>query len=148
MTDAGSANLPVVLRELAWTIHKRTPDRTGVGPLPTTEVALLKQVMDAPGSTVGELSAALGLHQPNTSAAVRVLESRGLVVRAPDPADRRTTRVMPTPQGLREHEAISADWAGAVAEAIARLELADRQALEAAAGAMTELTRLVRTGDA
>lgn len=148
MTGSEAASLPIVLRELAWTIHKRAPDRTGTGPLPTTEVALLKQVMDAPGSTVGELSAALGLHQPNTSAAVRVLEGRGLVVREPDPSDRRTTRVSPTPRGLREHEAISADWAGSVADAIARLDPRDRRALEAAAGAMAELTRLVRSGEA
>lgn len=144
MPDNVSARLPVILRELAWTIHKRTPDRAGVGPLPTTEVALLKQVLDAPGSTVGELSAALGLRQPNASAAIRVLVGRGLIERVPDEADRRTVRIVPTEVGRAEHEAIAADWAGAVADAIALLEPADRAALESASAAMTELTRLVR----
>ncbi|MFJ8896433.1 MarR family winged helix-turn-helix transcriptional regulator [Leifsonia sp. NPDC102414] len=144
MPDNVSARLPVILRELAWTIHKRSPDRAGVGPLPTTEVALLKQVVDAPGSTVGELSAALGLRQPNASAAIRVLVGKGLVERAADETDKRTVRIVPTAFGRAEHEAIAADWAGAVAEAIAQLGARDRAALEAASGAMTELTKLVR----
>jgi DNA-binding MarR family transcriptional regulator len=144
MPDKVSARLPIILRELAWTIHKRTPDRAGVGPLPTTEVALLKQVVDAPGATVGDLSAALGLRQPNASAAIRVLVGKGLVERAPDDADRRTVRIVPTEFGRTEHEAIAADWAGAVADAIALLGPAHREALESASDAMTELTRLVR----
>lgn len=144
MTDTVSARLPIILRELAWTIHKRSPDRAGVGPLPTTEVALLKQVIDTPGSTVGELSAALGLRQPNTSAALRVLVGKGLVAREPDETDRRTVRIVPTGFGRSEHEAIAAAWAGAVAVAIAHLEPGDRAALESAGDAMAELNRLMR----
>lgn len=148
MAETASARLPIILRELAWTIHKRTPDRAGVGPLPTVEVALLKQVIDTPGATVGELSAALGLHQPNASAAIRTLVERGLVERVPDAADRRTVRIVPTGVGRAEHEAIATGWAASVAEAIAQLAPAERASLEAAAGAMAELTRLVRSGPA
>lgn len=144
VTERESARLPIILRELAWTIHKRTPDRAGVGPLPTTEVALLKQVVDTPGTTVGEISAALGLRQPNASAAIRVLVGKGLVAREHDQDDRRTVRISPTDFGRTEHEAIAAAWAGAVAEAISRLEPDDQAALASAGAAMIELTRLVR----
>ena len=36
-------DVSITLREIAWTIHRKAPDRAGVGPLPTTEIALLKQ---------------------------------------------------------------------------------------------------------
>lgn len=146
MSSSAKAPVAVVLRELAWSIHKRTPDAAGVGPLPTTEVALLKQVIDAPGSTVGELSAMLGLLQPNTSAALRVLTKRGFVSRSVDEADRRTARIMPTELGRSKHEAIAAAWARSVESAIAELSPAERHALEAAADAMAALTRIVRAG--
>lgn len=144
MARRSRPSLPVIVRELAWTVHKRAPDRAGVGPLPTMEVALLKQIVDHPGATVGELSAALGLHQPNTSAALRVLVKRGLVTRATDANDRRSARVAPTELGVREHEAIATAWAATVATAISTLEPKHREALAAAGDAMVALTRLVR----
>lgn len=146
MTGPGNDPLAVTLRELAWSIHKRTPESAGVGPLPTTEVALLKQVIDAPGSTVGELSALLGIRQPNTSAALRVLTKRGLVSRSVDETDRRTARILPTELGRTEHEQIAAEWARSVDVAIADLTPAQRDALEAATDAMAALTRIVRSG--
>lgn len=140
-----TSTLAVTLRELSWTVHKRTPDRAGVGPLPTTEIALLKQVVDTPGLTVGELSAALGLRQPNTSAAIRVLVQRGLVERSVGAPDRRITRIVPTELGRSEHQAISAAWVQPIEEAIARLGPAERAALEEATEAMAALTRIVRS---
>ncbi|QAY61766.1 MarR family transcriptional regulator [Microbacterium protaetiae] len=139
--------MAVTLRELAWVIHKRIPERAGVGPLPTTEVALLKQVIDGPGQTVGELSAALGLRQPNTSAALRVLTSRGLVVRSADAADRRTSRIHPTEEGRREHEAIAAAWAASVDDALDTLPESDRSALTNAAGALSALARAMHAAE-
>lgn len=143
MPDRPDTPLAVTLRELAWTIHKRSPDRAGVGPLPTIEVALLKQIIDMPGATVGELSAALGLRQPNTSAALRHLVDRGLVARVTDAADRRTVRIEPTELGRDEHEEISRAWANDVATALGKLAAEDREALERAAGAMAALKRFI-----
>jgi len=144
MATPPATPLAVTLRELAWTIHKRAPERAGVGPLPTTELALLKQVLDAPGSTVRELSDALGLRQPNTSAALRVLVARGLVERHAGVEDRRTVRIAPTELGRTEHAALASGWAGAVADAIERLAPAERERLESAADALAELTRLLQ----
>ena len=131
-------DVPTTLRELAWVIHRSAPERAG-GPIPTTEVALLKQVLDTPGSTVGELASALGLRQPNVSSALRALEERGMVRRVKNEDDRRVTQIMPTPVGATEHHAISEAWKEPLLEAIGTLETEDREALAAAAGALQRL---------
>ncbi|MGA4981105.1 MarR family winged helix-turn-helix transcriptional regulator [Streptomyces cellulosae] len=128
-----------VLRELGWTVHRRSPERAGVGPIPTTELALLKQVIDAPGSTVGELAQALGLRQPNVSAAIRVLAGRGFVVKETSEEDRRVTLVMPTALGRAEHEAIAASWAAPIREALDGLSPEHRAAIEQATDALAAL---------
>lgn len=131
-------DVPTTLRELAWVIHRSAPERAG-GPIPTTEVALLKQVLDTPGSTVGELASALGLRQPNVSSALRALEGRGMVRRVKNEDDRRVTQIMPTPVGASEHHAISEAWKEPLLDAIGTLETEDREALAAAAGALQRL---------
>jgi len=133
-----------VLRELGWTIHRRAPERAGVGPIPTTELALLKQVIDAPGSTVGELAQALGLRQPNVSAAVGVLASRGLVTKETSPSDRRVTLVTATPLGHSEHQAIADGWAQPLEAALAALPEEHRHALAKASDALEALHGLLR----
>lgn len=128
-----------MLREVAWTIHRRAPERAGVGPIPTTELALLGQVLTTPGATVGQLAAALGLRQPNVSAAIGVLVGKGLVVKEASPDDRRIVRIMPTELGRSEHEAIATAWSQPVEEAIASLSPEHRQALSAAYEALEAL---------
>jgi DNA-binding MarR family transcriptional regulator len=140
----GDRRLALTLREIAWAIHRRAPERADVGPIPTTEVALLKQIVDAPGSTVGELARALGLQQSNTSAALRTLSARGLVARETSEADRRVVRVWITPEGLAEHEAIAEAWSADVVRAIALLPPDERAALEAAAPALARVHEQLR----
>jgi DNA-binding MarR family transcriptional regulator len=137
--------LTVTLRELAWTIHRRVPDRAGVGPIPTTELALLKQVLETPGATVGELTQALGLQQPNTSAALRVLIRRGLVTREQSADDRRVARIFPTPLASTEHQAIAEAWAGSVDAALSQLSPEEIDALEQALNALQALDRAIRS---
>lgn len=132
------------LRELAWTIYHRVPDRARATGLPSSEIALLKQVVDQPGSTVGELAVALGLRQPNVSAAARELQLRGLVLKEPDAADRRIVRVFPTPRGIAEHREIAQSWTEGLAAAFDRLEPHHQDALETAVDALEELHRLLR----
>lgn len=143
-TDARRSALKGTLRELAWTIHRKAPDRAGVGGLPTTEIALLKQVTDAPGSTVGELAEALGIRQPNVSAALRVLGQRGLVARKPSPLDRRVSRVFVTELGASEHQSISDAWTDTIEGALADLPADDLASLDAALEAMQALHRSLR----
>lgn len=144
--DAGSSrrwDLTVALRELAWTIHRRAPEWAG-GPIPTTEIALLKQVLETPGETVGELSEALGLRQSNASAALRAMDGRGLIVRSPSETDRRIVRVQATRAGEREHKAIAQAWVDSVDVALSDLSNDQVRALEQAVEAMQALERALR----
>jgi len=143
--DASLHDVAITLRELAWTIHRRAPERAHVGPIPTTEVALLKQVVDTPGTTVGELARTLGLKQSNTSAALRSLEGRGFIVRESSEHDRRVVRIHATPSGTREHEAISAAWSADVIEAVGALPERERVALAAASDALVQVHDRLRS---
>ncbi|MGP6169981.1 MarR family winged helix-turn-helix transcriptional regulator [Microbacterium sp. A204] len=139
MVNTRGSNLTdvsITLRELAWTIHRKAPERAGVGPLPTTEIALLKQVIDTPASTVGELADALGLQQPNASAALRTLEQRGYVTREKSPRDRRVSLIQPTESGRAEHRAISEEWARPIDDVLRALTSEQQHALESAVDAL------------
>lgn len=140
-------DVAAALRELAWTIHRRAPDRAGVGPIPTTEIALLKQIIDTPGTTVGDLAQNLGLRQPNVSAALRALVQRGLVVRRQSDADRRIAHIDATAAGIAEHQAISAAWAAPVHAALDALDQEQVDALARARPALDSLLKLLRPSD-
>jgi DNA-binding MarR family transcriptional regulator len=135
----------VLLRDLAWTIHRRVPDVSGIDPLPSTELAVLKHILEAPGMTVTELSRRMALKQSNTSAAVRVLTERGLVTRESSPSDRRISRLVPTPEALAKDEAIEDAWAGPIRSGLAGLSAEEADALGAAASALQALNTLLRT---
>jgi len=138
------SELAITLRELAWTVHRRAPERAGVGPIPTTELVLLGQIMETPGATVGELSQALGLQQPNTSAALRVLVQRGLVSRETSESDRRVSRIVPTALAASEHRAIAEEWAGSVDTVLDGLSATHRASLDGALEALQALDRALR----
>ncbi|UZN03133.1 MarR family winged helix-turn-helix transcriptional regulator [Cellulomonas sp. S1-8] len=142
--DPTRPDVPAVLRDLAWTIHRRTPQVAGIEPLPTTELAVLMHVLESPGLSVGEVSRHLGLRQSNTSATLRTLGDRGLVAREPDPDDRRVTRLVPTERAHVAHEAIAEGWAGPLVDALAALPPEHAAALTAATEALQALDRLLR----
>jgi len=147
MVNPESATPPEVstaLRELAWAIHRTAPERAGVGPIPTTEIALLKQIIDNPGSTIGDLASALGLQQPNVSTAIRVLAARGFIAREKSDNDRRVSLIFPTELGIAEHTAIARAWSGPVDAALDELSPAHRAALETAADAIVALHQSLR----
>ena len=132
-------DVTTILRDLAWTIHRRVPEVAGLDPLPSTELAILKHVIEAPGTTVTALARHLALRQSNTSAALRTLVARGLVHREPSTVDRRVTLVFPTDLAVADSTTISAAWSGAMREVLDRLDAADVAAIEAAAGALERL---------
>ncbi|GAA3431526.1 MarR family winged helix-turn-helix transcriptional regulator [Kutzneria kofuensis] len=57
------------------------------------EVAVLEDVLKHPGSVVTEIQARTGFAQSHVSASVSRLREQGLIVAAPDPEDRRRTRL-------------------------------------------------------
>ncbi|MDJ1371936.1 MarR family winged helix-turn-helix transcriptional regulator [Gulosibacter molinativorax] len=140
-SDASVHALTVTLRELAWTVHYRIPDRAQV---PSTELTLLKQIIDQPGSTVGQLSAALNIRQSNTSTAVRSLVERGFVERVPDTSDKRVVHIHATEQGETEHAEIALAWAAGLDDAIAALSPEQLQQLMDAHDALHALERIIR----
>jgi DNA-binding MarR family transcriptional regulator len=144
-TGADSLGVTVALRELAWTVHHRAPERAG-SPIPTTELLLLRQVIETPGATVSELAQELGLQQTNTSAALRVLERRGYITRGQSSSDRRVVRILATPVGEREERDIAAAWSGALEPALRELSDEHRSALIAAVDALHAINHNLRTG--
>ncbi|GAA3880582.1 hypothetical protein GCM10022381_23560 [Leifsonia kafniensis] len=150
MNDSSQASvdraLTVALREFSWAVHRRPPERASVRPMPTTAIAMLKQVVDAPGSTVGDLAHELGLQQPNASATLRVLLQHGYVTREPGLDDRRIVRIMPTELGTQEQRAVSEAWAGSLDEALAALSEERRATLHAALEAIEEISHLLLAG--
>lgn len=143
MTESSVAtarpDVPMLLRDLAWMIHRGVPVISGIEPMSNTELAALKHILDAPGITVGELSKSLGLRQSNTSSSVRILSDRGLVTREVDASDRRVTRLYLTEQAKAEQRAIGTAWVGPVRAAIAALPPEQIAAIEAAAPALESI---------
>lgn len=80
--------------------------------------------------TMGELAAELACDASNVSQMVGRLEARGLVVRQPDPNDRRTRRVSITDAGTQATREIE-DRFSLPSEGVARLTKSERKQLSA-----------------
>jgi DNA-binding MarR family transcriptional regulator len=103
------------------------------------EVDLLRLVVDRPGIGVSEAAKELYLAGNSVSTLVNQLTRDGYLVRETDPADRRAARLVST----QAAEARLRDWrerrAVLVRSQVARLDDADRAALEAALPALRKL---------
>jgi DNA-binding MarR family transcriptional regulator len=78
---------------------------------------------------LGTLSEHLHIAPRSATEVVDALETRGLVERRPDPADRRATLVAPTPHGEEVAAGIRSARAAEAEEFFARLDPGDRAAL-------------------
>ncbi|WP_329360635.1 MarR family winged helix-turn-helix transcriptional regulator [Streptomyces sp. NBC_01483] len=103
------------------------------------EVELLRLVVARPGIRVSEAAKELYLAGNSVSTLVNQLARDGYLNRETDPADRRAARLLPT----RAADARLRDWrerrAALVRRQVARLDEADRAALEAALPALRKL---------
>jgi DNA-binding MarR family transcriptional regulator len=86
---------------------------------------------------LSELAERLRIVPRSATEVVDALEERGLVVRRPDPGDRRATLVVPTDDGLRTGEAMRAARGEAAERYFATLGPADR----------ADLARILKTLD-
>ena len=75
---------------------RRVDDESG---LSAPRLSALSVVVFAGPLTLGELAAAEQVRPPTMTRLVRALEARGLVVREPDAADRRVTRIRASAKG-------------------------------------------------
>ncbi|MEU5077853.1 MULTISPECIES: MarR family winged helix-turn-helix transcriptional regulator [Streptomyces] len=126
-------------------LHRQVALRYGAGAreagLTLQQAELLCQLEHSTPS-FGELARLLGCDKTNVTGMVDRLERRGLVRRAPDPADRRVSRVTLTDEGREAGRRLRETFAGVVAEKCATLSASDRDTLarlgSAAARALEE----------
>ena len=114
-------HLALSLHDASWRIARLGPAEVGVEPLPTTELAVLRAVMDRPDQSVSEVATSMSMQSSNVSAAVRALVEHGLVAKAADPHDRRITHLRPTAQALKNRDAIENAVAGTIFAALAKM---------------------------
>ncbi|MEM9555670.1 MAG: MarR family transcriptional regulator [Acidobacteriota bacterium] len=89
----GLERLSVVLREETW--RQAWPAE-----LTATQVQVLRRIRTHAGSTLRQIAEALGIRDSTASEAVASLETKGLLSKLADPADRRRRLIQPTRRGL------------------------------------------------
>jgi DNA-binding MarR family transcriptional regulator len=77
---------------------------SGFRALPTSVRMVLVDVIDHPGSTIGQIVERTGFPQSHVSSAVARLRDDGMLVTTVDQADRRRTLVAPSPEHLAKAE--------------------------------------------
>ncbi|GAX54348.1 MULTISPECIES: MarR family winged helix-turn-helix transcriptional regulator [Streptomyces] len=120
-------------------IRRRLRSGTTAPRLRGAEVELLRLVVARPGIGVSEAAKELYLAGNSVSTLVNQLARDGYLNRETDPADRRAARLLPTPAA----DARLRDWrerrTALVRRQVARLDEAERAALEAALPALRKL---------
>ncbi|MCZ0996987.1 MarR family winged helix-turn-helix transcriptional regulator [Streptomyces mirabilis] len=120
-------------------IRRRLRSGTTAPRLRGAEVELLRLVAARPGIGVSEAAKELYLAGNSVSTLVNQLARDGYLNRETDPADRRAARLLPTPAA----DARLRDWrerrTALVRRQVARLDEAERAALEAALPALRKL---------
>jgi DNA-binding MarR family transcriptional regulator len=138
-TDPQLRELALLLHDLSWRVARFGPSQVGVQPLPASELAILRAVMDQPGRSVSDVAVLLSMQTSNVSAAVRSLTERGLMEKRAAATDRRMTLLYPTRRALGERDRIEQAAAAVVADALATLSPRDLRALQAAQPAVRAL---------
>ncbi|MFJ6571848.1 MarR family winged helix-turn-helix transcriptional regulator [Streptomyces sp. NPDC091292] len=140
-TDNRVGELADALAGVQRLIRRRLRGGTTEPRLRGAQVDLLRLIVARPGIGVSDAARELYLAGNSVSTLVNQLGSAGYLVRETDPDDRRSARLLPTPAA----EARLTDWherrSALVREQVARLDEADRQALEAAIPALRRLAR-------
>ncbi len=113
--------------------------RTGLG---LSEMAALEHLQHSPGGlTPTELGRRLSLSSGAVTALVDRLERTGHVERRPNPADRRSSVVLPVPEGLEEAGRHLVPVAGELLEKTAELTDEEREAVGRYLEDATEILR-------
>lgn len=133
------------LAGFARVLRLRGVEEAGLEHLPSSELEVLRYVLDTPGTTVSVLARDLGLHASNVSTTVRSLVARNLVVRDSHPTDRRSVRLRPTVEAVHGMALIEDAWAQIFAEALADLPDQQRAALSSALPALSALAQRLRS---
>ncbi|MEN4473844.1 MarR family winged helix-turn-helix transcriptional regulator [Mycolicibacterium cosmeticum] len=119
--DTPIRELALALHELSWRLTRLGPARAGLDPLPSSELAVLRAIVDEPGLSVSDVAAVVAMQSSNVSAAIRALVERGLVSKKPREDDRRVSVLHPTPKARNDKRAIDDALADGIAEVLAVL---------------------------
>ncbi|MGW4120442.1 MarR family winged helix-turn-helix transcriptional regulator [Nocardia sp. NPDC004711] len=128
------------LRRQVGRLAGRSFDEPG---LSGAQSEFLRLVGRRPGISVKEAAGELGSAANSVSTLVTELVKAGLVVREPDPRDRRTMRLSLTPDAQRIADETRRQRHAVVAEALDQLTETERAQLRNGLAAMTRLTDLL-----
>jgi len=135
--------LAVAILDISFEVRRKTHEGTGVLPLSSGVLDVIRVIERHPGITVAEVAARLGRQLSNVSAQLRELVALGLVTRERDPSDKRYVALHPTPESVRIKTLLEGAWAGALASAGDRLEKDERDRLAAALPALERLAAVL-----
>jgi DNA-binding MarR family transcriptional regulator len=138
--SADTVLLANALRDIAWLLPRtlgRAPSPARL--LPRSELEVMRLLTNRPGLSVNETAAELEIQPPNVSTAVRSLVEKGLLERCPNPADRRSVELHPTPQALSDRADQEQAWGQALEAVMDGLETRDRTRLTETAAALSAL---------
>lgn len=105
METATTNELAARLRRGVTRLNRRLRS-SSLGGITPAQASMLSSVENLGNPTLGELAAREQVQPPSVTRLVRTMEHQGLIVCAPDPDDRRSTRVRLTSAGRRELGAI------------------------------------------
>ncbi|RLM28254.1 hypothetical protein BIY29_00960 [Brenneria alni] len=74
------------------------------------ESLVMNHIEQSPGTNPSRLCDEVGLRSSNASALLRSLEAKGMIRRIPDPEDRRSVSLQPTPLAVCNLEKVRAEW--------------------------------------
>jgi DNA-binding MarR family transcriptional regulator len=105
------------------------------------EYVVLSGLVDGPAHTQARLAEAVGRDKTRLIPILDALETRGLVTRAPDPADRRNKTVALTAPGRALRTAVAGAIGVAEEELLGPLDTAERRAFRRLLGRLYEDSR-------
>lgn len=105
------------------------------------EYVVLSGLVDGPAQTQARLAEAVGRDKTRIIPILDALEARGLLVRSPDPADRRNKVVALTATGSALRAAVSREIGGAEEEVLGPLDAGERRTFRELLGRLYEDSR-------
>ena len=129
------AELRHTLTRLYLSLRRNSPSDT----LSAAHASAVVTLLDHGPMRIGEFAERESIRMPTATALIDALERDGLVVRAPDPSDRRAVIVTITDDGLRMVDELRSRRDEVLTTAIENLDLAERAALKAAIPALSAL---------
>jgi DNA-binding MarR family transcriptional regulator len=123
------------------TVRRSGPRGFDLSGVTESQAELLRLVGRQPGISVSAAAAELGLAPNTASTLVSKLSADGLLVRAPDPEDRRVGRLALTAPAQRLADASRAARRAALAEVLDGLDADDTRALAAGLQVLSDITK-------